>query len=55
VNGTDVIISSSDEMHLLRNEVLLEGGGEIRLGRGRTDSSKEPVLFKRDQRSQFRP
>ena len=47
--------SSGDEMHLLRNEVLLEGSGEIRLGRGRTDNSKEPVLFKRDRRSQFRP
>lgn len=55
VNGTYVIFSNGDEIHLLRNEVLLEGSGELRPGRGRADSTNEPVLFKRDQRSQFRP
>lgn len=55
VNGTYVIFASGDEVHLLRNEVLLEGSGEIRLGRGRAEGTNEPVLFKRDRRSQFRP
>jgi len=55
VNGTYVTFASGDEVHLLRGEIVLEGSGEIRLGRSRIDSVDSTVLFKRDRRSQFRP
>ena len=55
VNGTYVTFASGDEIHLLRGEIVLEGAGEIRLGRSRLEGVESTVLFKRDQRSQFRP
>lgn len=55
VNGTYVTFASGDEVHLLRGEIVLEGTGEIRLGRSRAESTDSPVLFRRDRRSQFRP
>ena len=55
VNGTYVTFASGDEVHLLRGEIILEGSGEIRLGRSRNENAQSIVLFKRDRRSQFRP
>lgn len=55
VNGTYVTFASGDEIHLLRGEIVLEGTGEIRLGRSRAESAENPILFRRDRRSQFRP
>ncbi|HTD91289.1 MAG TPA: adenylate/guanylate cyclase domain-containing protein [Burkholderiales bacterium] len=55
VNGTYVTFASGDEVHLLRGEIVLEGTGEIRLGRSRREGVDSTVLFKRDRRSQFRP
>ena len=55
VNGTYVTFASGDEVHLLRGEIVLEGSGEIRLGRSRIESTASTVLFRRDRRSQFRP
>lgn len=55
VNGTYVTFASGDEIHLLRGEIVLEGTGEIRLGRSRAEASDNPVLFRRDRRSQYRP
>jgi class 3 adenylate cyclase len=55
VNGTYVTFASGDEIHLLRGEIVLEGSGEIRLGRSRTEGMDTVVLFQRDQRSRFRP
>jgi adenylate cyclase len=55
VNGTYVIFASGDEIHLLRGEIVLEGSGEIRLGRSRIEGADSIILFRRDRRSQFRP
>jgi hypothetical protein len=55
VNGTYVTFSSGDEIHLLRGEIVLDGNGEIRLGRSRAEGVESIVLFQRDQRSRFRP
>ena len=55
VNGTYVTFASGDEVHLLRGEIVLEGAGEIRLGRSRVEIADSTVLFRRDRRSQFRP
>ena len=55
VNGTYVTFASGDEIHLLRGEIVLEGNGEIRLGRSRVDAAASAIHFTRDRRSQFRP
>jgi adenylate cyclase len=54
VNGTYVTLASGDEIHLLRGETVIEGGGEIRLGRSRTDQVDDVITFQRDRRSQYR-
>jgi adenylate cyclase len=54
-NGTYVTFASGDEIHLLRGEIVLEGSGEIRLGRSRVDATASAIHFTRDRRSQFRP
>ena len=54
-NGTYVTFASGDEIHLLRGEIVLEGNGEIRLGRSRVDAAASAIHFTRDRRSQFRP
>lgn len=54
VNGTYVTFSSGDEIHLLRGEIVLEGTGEIRLGRSRIEGVESTVTFRRDRRSQYR-
>lgn len=55
VNGTYVTFASGDEIHLLRGEIVLEGSGEIRLGRSRSEGGESVIQFQRDQRSRFRP
>ena len=55
VNGTYVTFASGEEVHLLRGEIVLEGSGEIRMGRSRSDGTASTILFTRDRRSQFRP
>lgn len=55
VNGTYVTFASGDEIHLLRGEIVLEGSGEIRLGRSRNEGVASNVLYRRDRRSQYRP
>ncbi len=54
VNGTYVTFANGDEIHLLRGEIVLEGMGEIRLGRSSVESAVSTLLFRRDRRSQFR-
>lgn len=54
VNGTYVTLPSGDEIHLLRGETVLEGSGEIRLGRSRAEQTGEVVAYTRDRRSQYR-
>jgi class 3 adenylate cyclase len=54
VNGTYVTLPSGDEIHLLRGETVIEGSGEIRLGRSRTEQADDVITFQRDRRSQYR-
>ena len=55
VNGTYVSNENGKEFHLLRGEMMLEGTGEIRLGRSRAERAESTVLFNRDRRSMYRP
>ncbi len=54
VNGTYITLASGDEIHLLRGETVVEGSGEIRLGRNRAEQVDEVITFQRDRRSQYR-
>ncbi|MEQ1775087.1 MAG: adenylate/guanylate cyclase domain-containing protein [Burkholderiales bacterium] len=54
VNGTYITLASGDEIHLLRGETVIEGTGEIRLGRSRTEQVDDVIAFQRDRRSQYR-
>jgi len=54
INGTYVALESGEEVHVLRRELLLDGAGEIRIGRGRADRPAEVITFERDRRSMFR-
>ena len=54
INGTYVTLESGEEVHVLRRELLLEGAGEIRIGRGRAERPGEVITFERDRRSMFR-
>ena len=55
VNGTYVTFASGEEVHLLRGEIVLEGSGEIRLGRSRDEVADSTIIFRRDRRSAYRP
>ncbi len=55
VNGTYVTFASGEEVHLLRGEIVLEGSGEIRLGRSREEVADSTIIFRRDRRSAYRP
>jgi len=54
VNGTYITLPSGDEIHLLRSETVIEGVGEIRLGRSRAEQAHDVIAFQRDRRSPFR-
>jgi class 3 adenylate cyclase len=54
INGTYVALESGEEVHVLRRELLLDGAGEIRIGRGRADRPADVITFERDRRSMFR-
>jgi pSer/pThr/pTyr-binding forkhead associated (FHA) protein len=53
-NGTFVTHENGEEVHVLRRELLLDGTGEIRVGRSRLDQPGEVITFQRDRRSMFR-
>lgn len=53
-NGTFVSLDNGEEIHVLRREVLLDGSGEIRVGRSRREAATDVIKFKRDRRSLFR-
>lgn len=55
VNGTYITLASGDEIHLLRSETVIEGAGDIRLGRSRAEQANDIIHFERDRRSQYRP
>ena len=54
INGTFVSLESGEEVHVLRRELLLDGSGQIHVGRGRSDHPSEVITFARDRRSMFR-
>ncbi len=54
INGTFVSLESGEEVHILRRELLLDGSGQISVGRGRADRPPEVINFTRDRRSMFR-
>ncbi len=54
INGTFVTVENGDEVHVLRGELLLDGGGKICLGRSRTEGASEVIVYKRDRRSLYR-
>jgi class 3 adenylate cyclase len=54
INGTFVSLESGEEVHVLRRELLLDGSGQICLGRGRSEHPPDVISFSRDRRSMFR-
>jgi adenylate cyclase len=54
INGTYVSLESGEEVHVLRGELILDGAGEIMLGRSRVEVPGEVINFRRDRRSMYR-
>jgi adenylate cyclase len=54
INGSFVTLESGEEVHVLRREMMLDGTGEICVGRSRTERPPEIITFTRDRRSMFR-
>ena len=54
INGSFVSLESGEEVHVLRREMLLDGSGQICVGRSRTAHPPEVITFTRDRRSIFR-
>jgi class 3 adenylate cyclase len=54
INGTFVSLESGEEVHVLRRELLLDGAGQICVGRSRIEKPAEVIAFRRDRRAMFR-
>lgn len=54
INGSYVTLESGEEVHVLRREILLDGTGQICVGRSRADRPAQIITFSRDRRSMFR-
>ena len=54
INGTFVSLESGEEVQVLRRELLLDGSGQICLGRSRAEQPSLVITFARDRRSMFR-
>ncbi len=54
INGTYVSLESGEEVHVLRGELILDGAGQILLGRSRVERPGEAIVFSRDRRSIYR-
>jgi class 3 adenylate cyclase len=54
INGTFVSLESGEEVHVLRRELLLDGSGQICVGRSRVERPGELITFTRDRRSLYR-
>lgn len=54
INGTFVALGSGEEVHVLRRELLLDGSGEIYLGRSRVERPSGVITFEPDRRSMYR-
>lgn len=54
INGSFVSLESGEEVHVLRREMLLDGTGQICVGRTRSERPAQIITFARDRRSMFR-
>jgi hypothetical protein len=54
INGTFVSLGSGEEVHVLRRELLLDGSGEIYVGRSRLEQPTGVITFEPDRRSMYR-
>ena len=54
INGTFVSLGSGEEVHVLRRELLLDGSGEICVGRSRVERPSGVITFQPDRRSMYR-
>jgi len=54
INGSFVSLESGEEVHVLRRELLLDGSGQICLGRSRMEQPGDAITFAHDRRSMFR-
>ena len=54
INGTFVRFSDGQEVHVLREDLVLDGSGEISLGRTAAGRSEGLITFHYDRRSMFR-
>jgi adenylate cyclase len=54
INGSFVSLESGEDVHVLRRELLLDGSGQICVGRSRVERPAEVVTFERDRRSIYR-
>ena len=54
INGTFVTHQSGKEAQVLRGELLLEGSGQITLGRSVREGATEIITFERDRRAIYR-
>lgn len=54
INGTFVSLESGEEVHVLRRELLLDGTGQVCVGRSRVEQPAEVITFTRDRRSMYR-
>ena len=54
INGSFVSLESGEEVHVLRRELLLDGTGQICVGRSRVERPAEGITFARDRRSMYR-
>jgi len=53
-NGTFVRTPGGNVTHLFRSEMLLEGEGEISLGRAFDQAGAQPIRYRRDRRALYR-
>ncbi len=54
INGTFVTLDNGKEVQVLRGELLLEGSGQLALGRSAYEGAADIVTFARDRRSIYR-
>jgi class 3 adenylate cyclase len=54
INGTFVRLKDSEEVYVLREEMLLDRSGELSLGRSRAQNPDDVITFEYDRRSMFR-
>jgi hypothetical protein len=55
INGTFVRRDTGESFHVFRTELVLDGAGELSLGRGFDQPGVEAIRFGRDRRAMYRP